>query len=341
MSECAWCLKRHYSARTVLRKPGAAGRGSAGLLYNRARMQALWQPNDIHNAREAFDRVLAGWREDSVAFLRHDAPKIVGVLIVALILVRISKLVSRRLVDFSNSQAVPSGLRAQQIRTLAGVIHSVGAAVIIFFAAMQILQTLKINIGPLLASAGIAGLAIGFGAQTLVRDVINGFFILIENQFDVGDVVKIANVQGTVESLTLRRTILRDADGTLHTVPNSAINIVSNQTRDWTQLSLHVSVDYKEDSDRVVKLLKEVGNEVRQEPEFADWIVAEPEVPGIERVSSNEVEYLMLIKTRPGTQFRISRELRRRIKECFQKQNISPGSQSPSYVVTHSTQVKH
>ena len=297
-------------------------------------MLALWQPNDIHSAREAFQRVLAGWREDSVDFLRHDAPKILGLLLVSFVLARILKLVSRRLVEFSKSQGLPTGLRAQQIRTLADVIYSVGLGVIIFFAGIQILETLKINIGPLLASAGIAGLAIGFGAQTLVKDFINGFFILIENQYDIGDVVKLAGVQGTVESLTLRRTILRDADGTVHVIPNSEIKIVSNQTRDWTQLAMHVSVDYKEDSDRVVKLLKEVGNELRNEPQFASWIVAEPEVPGIDRVSSSEVDYLMLVKTLPGKQFPVSRELRRRIKDCFQKQNISPGGPGQIYVIS-------
>lgn len=297
-------------------------------------MQALWQPNDVRSAREAFDRVLAGWRQDSVEFFRHDFPKILGVIIVALVLIGLLKLVSRRLVEFSKSQGLPTGLRAQQLRTLAGVIYSVGIAVILFLGAMQVLETLNVNIGPLLASAGIVGLAIGFGAQTLVRDVINGFFILIENQFDVGDVVKLANVQGTVEALTLRRTILRDADGTVHTIPNSEIKIVSNQTRDWTQLALHVGVDYKEDSERVVALLKEIGNEIRNEPNFSEWIVAAPEVPGIERVSSNEVDYLMLVKTKPGKQFPISRELRRRIKECFQKNNIAPGGQRPYFVIS-------
>lgn len=297
-------------------------------------MQAFWQPNGVRSARDAFDRVLAGWRQDSVEFFRHDVPKILGVIIVALVLIRLLKLVSRRLVEFSGSQGLPTGLRAQQLRTLAGVIYSVGIAVILFLAAMQVLETLNVNIGPLLASAGIAGLAIGFGAQTLVRDVINGFFILIENQFDVGDVVKLANVQGTVEALTLRRTILRDADGTVHTIPNSEIKIVSNQTRDWTQLALHVGVDYKEDTERVVALLKEIGDEIRNEPGFSEWIVAAPEVPGIERVSSNEVDYLMLVKTKPGKQFPISRELRRRIKECFQKNNIAPGGQRAYFVIS-------
>ena len=110
-----------------------------------------------------------------------------------------------------------------------------------------------------MASAGIAGLAIGFGAQTLVKDVINGFFILVENQFDIGDTVKAAGVSGVVEEITMRRTLLRDGDGTLHIIPNSAINIVSNSTRDWSQVNMHVAVDYSEDTDRIVDLLKQVA----------------------------------------------------------------------------------
>ncbi len=133
-------------------------------------------------------------------------------------------------------QGLPSALRAQQLRTLSSVIYSVGVFVIMFLAALQILPLLGINMGPLLASAGIAGLAIGFGAQTLVRDFINGFFILVENQYDIGDTIKIAAVQGAVEDMTMRRTVLRDDNGSLHTVPNGQISIVTNLTRDWTQL---------------------------------------------------------------------------------------------------------
>jgi moderate conductance mechanosensitive channel len=198
---------------------------------------------------------------------------------------------------------------------------------------MQILPVLGVNMGPLLASAGVAGLAIGFGAQTLVHDVINGFFILLENQYAVGDMVRVAGVKGTVEVMTMRNTTLRDDDGTLHIVPNSEIKIVSNLTRDWAQVALHVSVAYNEDSDRVVKLLNDVGQEVRNDPAFRDDIVADPQVPGIERVASGEVDYLLLVKTLPGRQYAVSRELRRRIKECLQKNNIQAGNPARVYVL--------
>ncbi len=284
-------------------------------------------------AQHSWYQVLDNWGDDTFEFVRHDVPKIVGVLIIAFVLSRFLKIFKKHLTELSRRETVPSALRATQLRTVASVVHSIGLVTIIFVAGMQILPLLGINIGPLLASAGIAGLAIGFGAQTLVRDFINGFFILIENQFDIGDVVKIGAVQGTVEKLTLRRTVLRDADGTLHHVPNGQITIVSNLTRDWTQLALHISAGYRENSDRVVELLKEVAGEVRHDPAFADAIVADPVVPGIEKVSAEEVDYLLLVKTKPGEQYAVSRELRRRIKECFDKNGIQPGGQHRYYVI--------
>jgi moderate conductance mechanosensitive channel len=175
-------------------------------------------------------------------------------------------------------------------------------------------------------------LAIGFGAQTLVKDVINGFFILIENQYEVGDNVKIGGVSGAVELMTLRRTVLRDADGTVHVIPNSTISVVSNLTRDWTQVSLHVSVDYKEDSDRVIGVLKEAATEVYNSDRYAPLMVAEPVVHGIDRVHGTEVEYLLTTKTRPGQQFAVSRELRRVVKNCLQKNEIQAGGQTRFFV---------
>jgi small conductance mechanosensitive channel len=277
------------------------------------------------------------WGEDAVSFLRHDVPKILSVLIVSLIFLFLIRALRTKLIHHSERTDLPSGLRAQQLRTLAGVTYSIGIFLVLFYAAMSILPILGLNIGPLLASAGVAGFAIGFGAQTLVKDFINGFFILIENTFDVGDVVRTAGVQGTVESLTLRRTMLRDADGTVHMVPNSQMTIISNLTRDWTQLTMHVAVDYKENSDRVVSLLKEVSANLRNDPQYVNDVVSDPEVPGIDRVTGDTVDYLLLFKTRPGRQHAISRELRRRIKECFEQQGIHPASTNRYFVVGDSS----
>ena len=276
--------------------------------------------------------VIDDWGDDAFDFVRHQVPRIFAVLIIAFILTRLLKLVSRHLGELSSRQDLPSSVRSQQLRTLSSVIYSVGVFVIIFIAAMQILPLLGINMGPLLASAGIAGLAIGFGSQALVKDFINGFFILAENQYDIGDTVRIAGVQGVVETMTLRRTVLRDADGTVHTVPSSEIKVVSNLTRDWTQINLHVSVAYGADSEQVIGLLKQVGEQMAGDASFADMIVARPEVAGIEKVSGNEVDYLMLVKTKPGAQYAVRRELRRRIKSCFEKNKIEPGDPNRVFV---------
>ncbi len=276
--------------------------------------------------------LLRDWREDTMNFLRHDAPKLVLVVIAAYVLIRVLRAFARKTADL-HVRKLPPGVRVQQVRTVASVLTSVGVFVIVFAAALEVLYLLGLNLGPMLASAGIAGLAIGFGAQTLVHDFINGFFILLENQYDIGDVVRIAGVKGAVERMSLRQTVLRDEDGTVHIVPNSAIQIVSNTTRDWSQFALKVTVAYGEPSDKVVKLLNEVANEVRHDEAFAEDIVSDIQVPGIDRVGPGEAEYLMLIKTRPNKQYGVSRELRRRIKECFEKNNVQAAGPGRIYVM--------
>lgn len=283
-------------------------------------------------ATDSVPALLRDWRDDTVAFLHHDAPKLVMIVVGALVLSRVFRVTVLRIAAVQEKK-LPSGIRAQKIRTMASVITSVGVFLIFFWAILQALPLFGLNLGPLLASAGIAGLAIGFGAQTLVHDFINGFFILLENQYDIGDNVRIAGVKGTVEAMTLRHTLLRDDDGTVHIVPNSEIKIVSNTTRDWSQVTLRVTVAYSEPSDRIVKLLQEVGEEVRHDPAFAEDIVSEIQVPGIDRVGNGEAEYLMLVKTRPNQQYAVSRELRRRIKDCFHKQNVQTPGPGRVYVI--------
>ena len=294
-------------------------------------LQKLSLPTEVN-----LPALLRDWREDAINFLRHDAPKIVFVLVIAYVLIRILRMIASKTADL-HIRKLPSGLRVQQIRTLTSVMTSVGVFVILFIAILEVLSLLGLNLGPMLASAGIAGLAIGFGAQTMVHDFINGFFILFENQYDLGDMVRIAGVKGTVEKMSLRQTVLRDEDGTVHIVPNSAIQIVSNTTRDWSQFPLRVVVAYSEPSDKIVKLLKEIGSEVRHDPEFSDDVVSDIDVPGIDRVGNGEAEYLMLIKTRPNKQYRVSRELRRRIKACFDKNNVQAAGPGRIYVMDQGT----
>jgi small-conductance mechanosensitive channel len=282
---------------------------------------------------EKFGNIWHYWHNYLVNWTRDRAPKLLVILVLAFIFVRLLGLITRKLVALSERGPARGAVRTQQVRTVTGVIRSVGVFLIVFFAGMSVLNdAFSINIAPLLASAGIAGLAIGFGAQTLVKDVINGFFILVENQFEVGDTIRVAGVSGVVEEITMRRTTLRDGDGTLHIVPNGSIQIVSNMTRDWSQVTLHVSADYGENSDRVVELLEQVAAEFYGDAQFKDDVVSEPQVPGIERVHGNEVDYLMLVKVRPGKQYGVARELRRRIKAAFEQNNIKAGTPTQVYI---------
>jgi small-conductance mechanosensitive channel len=275
---------------------------------------------------------LHDWGEDTRTFLRHDAPKILLVLIGVFVAIKLLRLIVLK-VSALQTRRLPPGVKVEEVRTLAGVISNFGVSVIVFVAALEILPTLGLNVSPLIASAGVAGLAIGFGAQTLVHDFINGFFILLDRQYDIGDYVRVAGVKGTVEEMTLRHTALRDDDGTLHFVPNSQITIVSNTTRDWSQLTIRVAVAYREPSIRIIKLLLQVGAEIRSDAQFAADIMSDVQVPGIDRMGNGEAEYLMLVKTRPTKQDAVSRELRQRIKECFEKNQVQTAAPGRVYVL--------
>ena len=276
--------------------------------------------------------LVRGWGADTQAFLRRDGPKILFVTLVSCLLIWILRSLAGKVASLQ-TRRLPSGFRTRQVRTLASVITSVGVFVILFVAALELLPLFGFELGPLLASAGVAGIAIGFGAQTLVKDFINGFYILLDNQYDIGDKVSIAGVKGVVEDMSLRRTTLRDDDVTVHVVPNSQITIVSNLTRDWSQVAMRVLVAYNEPSDRIINLLQQIGDEIRHDPAFANQIVSEVQVPGIDRVGNGEAEYLMLLKTKPSQQFAVGRELRKRIKETFEKNNIQTALPGRVYVM--------
>ncbi len=276
--------------------------------------------------------LMRDWRQDALQFMHRDLPKIVLVLVVAFILIRVLRAVTGRMSALQGHHRY-SEVRVRQVKTLAGVIQSVGAFTIVFVAALEILSQLGFNLGPLLASAGIVGLAIGFGAQALVKDVINGFFILLENQYDIGDTVRAAGVRGNVEDMSLRCTVLRDDDGTVHTIPNSEIKLVSNMTRDWSQVLLRVTTAYTENSERVMGLLGKIGDGMSTDEQFAADFVVAPRVLGIDRVANGEVDYLLVARTRPGRQYDVSREMRRRIKENFEQNGVQTGAAGRIFVV--------
>lgn len=270
------------------------------------------------------------WRHDLLTFLHAGLPKLLVVAVITLILWQILHFITRRLRGLGDQSVGPG--RAGQLRTLASVIETAGVGLIIFHAALQTLEIFNINVTPLIASAGVAGIAVGFGAQTIVHDVINGMLILLENQFNVGDVVKIASLTGTVELMSLRKTTLRDGgDGTLYTVPNSQITTVSNLTRDWSQIQINISVDYSADPDRVIAILTELANEAVKEPAFAPLMTGPPSVLGVDAFKGSEVIYPVVFKTTANGQWGLSREFRRLVKIRFAKERILLGDPQRVY----------
>jgi small conductance mechanosensitive channel len=272
------------------------------------------------------------WSNDILDFVRHDLPKLIFILLATFLLLRSINFLARRMRTVAERPATLAQ-RSSQLRTLASVLRATGYAVIGFVAVLQLLPIFNINLGPLLASAGVAGLAIGFGAQTLVKDVLNGIFILVEDQFSVGDQIKAAGLSGKVEEMSLRRTMLRDGDGTLHIIPNSQITVVSNQSRDWIVAQVNVSVDYSAHPDTVMELLRNVANGLRVDDAYKDVILTDPDVLGVDKVNGSEIIYPIVMRTRPTQQWSVMRELRRRIRLELEKAGIPAANLSSSYVV--------
>ncbi len=177
-----------------------------------------------------------------------------------------------------------------------------------------------------MASAGVAGVAIGLAAQTIVKDMINGSLVLIEDQYNVGDVVTIAGVTGTVDSMSLRKTAVRGFDGTLYLVPNSQITTVANQSRDFSTTTLNISVDFTADPDKVIALLKKISYEVRQDPAYKDIFLEDPKVLGVDQIKGSEVIYPITVKTLARKQYDALREMQKRIRIALEENNMLPGS---------------
>jgi len=189
-------------------------------------------------------------------------------------------------------------------------------------AVIIILGELGIDIGPILAAAGILGLAVGFGAQSLVKDIIRGFFILIEDQYRVGDVVQIEDKAGVVEKMTLKLTILRDLAGNVHHIPNGEINVVTNMTKGYSRYLFEIGVAYRENVDEVMKIMKKVDEELRADPEYTNDIIEPLEVFGLDQFADSALIIKARITTKPIKQWRIGREYNRRLKKAFDENNI-------------------
>ncbi len=264
------------------------------------------------------------WHNDVVIMVRDRLPKVAVVLLFLFILQRIIKFFIGRMERVAKDSTTHVA-RAAQLRTMATIIRGTVYSILGFLAFLQILNLLNFNYGPLLASAGILGVGIGIGAQSLFKDIINGVFIFIEDQYNVGETIKIASVTGTVEDLTLRLTRLRDADGTLYIIPNSQVATVSNLSRDFAVASLSIVVDASADTARVLKLLKKIAQDVATEEALKHAVMTDPSVAGIDNINGRALTYSISARVAIAQKDEVLRALRTRIIDTFKRERIPLG----------------
>ncbi|MGB2980450.1 MAG: mechanosensitive ion channel family protein [Candidatus Zixiibacteriota bacterium] len=243
------------------------------------------------------------------------------IAIVTLIVIKAARVLTERLSTAFRKHRVDEESK-KRASTLSSVVRHILTVVILIVAAVTILGELGVQIGPVLAAAGIAGLAVGFGAQSLVKDVINGFFILLEDQIRVGDVVKVAGQGGVVEKVNLKMTILRDFSGNVHYVPNGSIELVTNMTKEYSRYVFDIGVAYREDVDEVCQVIREVDQDLRNDPDFGGDILEPIEVFGLDQFGDSALIIKARTKTKPIKQWRVAREFNRRLKKKFDQKNI-------------------
>lgn len=285
----------------------------------------------LHTVADALDQGRLDLAELDTSLLQEWGEALVpGLLRVALVIAL--ALIAYRIVLFmtqglereiQEKDPVVKRLREQRGRTIASLLNNVARITIVALAALTILGTLlDINIGPLLAGVGVFGLAVSFGAQSLVKDIINGVLVLIEGQYGIGDVIRVDGTAGMVERITLRITVLRDMHGVVHVIPNGEINKLSNLTKVWSRAVLDLRVAYTEDVDRVLEVLRDLGAELNDDLEWGPSLTEPPSVLGVQDFLESAMIIRMTATTLPLKQWNVARELRRRIKNRFDAEGI-------------------
>ncbi|MBO9306439.1 mechanosensitive ion channel family protein [Thermomicrobium sp.] len=261
---------------------------------------------------------------DRLGTLLEPGIRAVIILLLAWLAVRVARLVIRRgVARLLSSRRATDREFATRLRTLTSLAESATRLIVWILAGLTILAVFGVPIGPLLASAGVAGLAVGLGAQTLIRDIIAGIFIVLEDQFHVGDVITVNAISGQVESLTLRYTVLRTLDGAYVVIPNGEIRIVQNLSRDWARAVIDVAVTPEEDVDRVVAVLRDLLAGLPNDPVLGPLVLEPGEVLGVEAIAPQQATVRLAVKTRPLEQWRVARELRRRILLALREAGVS------------------
>jgi len=279
-----------------------------------------------------FHHILEGWQADFSHFVEYGLPRLLFAILLAFIFQRIVAFFVSRMLKRADG-LVGNAQRASQLRTMASILRATSYGIVGFYLLTQILEAIGVSLGPFVASAGVIGLGISFGAQSIFKDMLTGLFILIEDQYNVGDTIKIASLTGTVEDLSLRVTKLRDGDGTLYIVPNSQITTVSNLSRDFAVGTLNVSVDARENPDRVMKVLSDLAAEVRIDEAFKDIVISDPTILGVDKISGYEVIYPINIRVMVNQRDGVLREIRRRVLLAFAKEGIAFGSSNSTLIL--------
>ena len=261
--------------------------------------------------------------EKASKWILTDGLKILLILILMFVFIKLANLFTDRLFKrYKKDKQAGDEEFKKRADTLSSVAASILKVCILIIAAITIMGQLDIPIGPVLASAGIVGVALGFGAQHLVKDVISGFFILLDDQIRVGDVVQIAGKGGLVESINLRMTILRDLAGNVHYVRNGEIDVVTNMTKEYSRYVFDVGVAYRENVDEVIDVIKEVDENLRNDPQFKDDILEPIEILGLDQFSDSSIIIKARTKTKPIRQWAVGREFNRRLKRRFDEKDI-------------------
>lgn len=328
---------------------------STNFLINKANLDGTWWDNDHDKIIEKnipdsaqIDGIVVFWDTKEIAsntpaiftgkfwngiltkfvtWIVVELPSIIILIILFILLLRALRFTTKKMKKIVTAKAhkstdIDEGEAEKRINTLTGIIYAVGRIFLWVIFLLILLGKFNINIGPILASAGIVGLAVGFGAQELVRDFISGFFILLEDQLRTGDWAVINGTDGLVEKIELRTVTLRDGAGTVHIFQNGKINTLSNMTKEWSAVVLQIGIAYKEDTDKAVLLMQQVGDEMYHDPKYKDVMLEPISISGVDSFAESSVIIRLVIKTKPMEQWAIGREYRRRLKKLFDEKNV-------------------
>jgi len=276
--------------------------------------------NDLWNTLQPYlDRI--NWQPIIEVSLR-----LMVILVLSLVVLRIVRSILNHLEEHLVKQGRLEGENADEaekrVRTVINLLRQASLIAVLLITVLMLLKEIGVEIGPVIASAGIVGLAVGFGAQNLVKDVISGFFMILENQIRVGDVAVLNGTGGLVEAIKFRTTVLRDLGGVVHVFPNGSITTISNLTLGWSAYVFDIGVAYKEDTDRVIAVMREVGRKMKEDETIGNSMLEEPEIFGVDKFDDSAVMIKGRVRTKPIKQWEVGREFLRRVKQAFDEENI-------------------